>query len=336
MPEKLKRKKQQSLLPTELLSTLESSDKLASSKRRKQFTSHTLPKSLATKSQFDIQTNLIESRILLQRALTCFDDGDGDGDGDTNLSQLLEELQTELVTARYALCAHILKNDEDDDQDENDDSQGENNKNEKYSDDTFQTPYNKLQAYWKKVLNRHYDNMNITKRFNKKDSNSNAKFFDVVDQSFWSQVENTVQHNMILEQHSHSQVDLDNQNVKAKAMDTSKVQFDDTKIYQQMLQEYITLSSERNSNNASSLAEQRLKLASSKKKSNKEDDIDRRASKGRKIRYVVHEKLTNFTFPLQREVNSQIAMTDEDVLFKSMFGGALSRGRKKKVHAMYE
>ena len=29
-------------------------------------------------------------------------------------------------------------------------------------------------------------------------------------------------------------------------------------------------------------------------------DVDRRASKGRRIRYVVHEKLKHFTFPISR------------------------------------
>jgi len=45
--------------------------------------------------------------------------------------------------------------------------------------------------------------------------------------------------------------------------------------------------------------------------------VDRRASKGRKIRYAVNPKLVNFTFPVSRPE----PMIEEDVWFKSLFGG---------------
>ena len=45
--------------------------------------------------------------------------------------------------------------------------------------------------------------------------------------------------------------------------------------------------------------------------------VDRRASKGRKIRYTVHPKLVNFTFPLSRPE----PIISDDVWFKSLFGG---------------
>jgi protein AATF/BFR2 len=47
--------------------------------------------------------------------------------------------------------------------------------------------------------------------------------------------------------------------------------------------------------------------------------VDRRASKGRKIRYHVHEKLVNFTTPVEQE-GPQFAAQ----LFSNLFGG--SRG----------
>jgi protein AATF/BFR2 len=341
MPQKLKRKNNQNLLPTKLLSSLEQSDKQASTKRRKQFATHTLPKSLATKSLYEIQTNLVESRILLQRALTCCNDdvsntSIGSIDEDDNQEQIdkgLDTLLDQLVDARNSLCQHVLENDKDEasdseqsneTQDESDDNDGNN------STDQFQSHYDKLRNQWKKTLNRHYDNMNITKRYNKRDSNSNSKFFQVVDQSFWSQIENTVQHNMLLEEHSQVQKKEEGDKINnAKEKNIPPIVFDDSKIYQNMLQEYINLSTERNTNNAASMAEHRLKLASSARK-NKKEDVDRRASKGRKIRYVIHEKLLNFTFPLQREVNSQKnhVIMDEDVLFKSMMGGVMVKTKK--------
>lgn len=304
MPPSMKRKtQQQSILPTELISSLEESDRKASKKRKKQFNSHTLPKSLATKSLYNIHTNLIECRILLQRALTgCNDDICLDGNNEsTRTSEGLEKLLSRLLNARDILCKQVLK------------------KGSNANDDNDVEDYEKLQQQWKTTLNRQHDNLNITKRFNSK-QDSHSKFFQVVDQSFWTQIENTVQHNKILDQ----QVQINEDS------DRTKISFDDSKIYQHMLQEYITLSTERSSNNATSIAEHRLKLASTNKKKNK-DDVDRRASKGRKIRYVVHEKLQNFTFPLQREVSGKNhVIMDEDVLFKSMMGG-VSINRKAKI-----
>ena len=45
--------------------------------------------------------------------------------------------------------------------------------------------------------------------------------------------------------------------------------------------------------------------------------VDTRASKGRKIRYDVHEKLVNFMAPVD---TSQITDEAKDQLFKSLFG----------------
>ena len=314
----MKRKSQQSLLPTDLISSLEESDKKASKKRKKQFNSHTLPKSLATKSLYNIHTNLIECRILLQRALTSSDDEKAldqekdDSDNDSlRTNKGLERLLSRLVNAREMLCKKVLDKPSSSSNDEEDDG----------NDDG--SAYNKLQKQWKKVLNRQHDNLNITKRINNK-KDSNSKFFQVVDQSFWSQIENTVQHNKILDQHSQIQKDDSGGEDNMKPI----VSFNDSKIYQHMLQEYITLSTERSTNNATSMAERRLKLASSNKKTTKHD-YDRAASKGRKIKYVVHEKLQNFTFPLQREAAGTNHMVmDEDVLFKSMMGGVSQRKKK--------
>jgi hypothetical protein len=372
MPQKLKRKQTlntTSALPTRLLSSLEESDKRASTKRRKQFTSHTLPKSLATKSSYDIHTNLIESRILLQRTLTNYSDYAADADGDAstssngnddeNIEKGLNKLLDKLVEARNMLCGHTIRSSKDGDDeegsnsdesnetkdesdDEDDNNNNNNNDDDDDDDDKFQKDYNKLQKKWKTTLNRHYENMNISKRYNsKRDAKQNSKFFQVVDQSFWSQIENTVQHNMLLEEHTQiknkNDDDLDSSTSDGIPNDnksnTITLAFDDSRIYQHMLQEYITLSTERTTSNATSMAEHRLKLASSKanRKTNKED-IDRRASKGRKIRYVVHDKLKNFTFPLQREVNrftsgqnTTHAIMDENVLFKSMMGGVFMK-----------
>jgi len=54
-----------------------------------------------------------------------------------------------------------------------------------------------------------------------------------------------------------------------------------------------------------------------KNKKSNTNTVDRRASKGRKIRYTVNPKLVNFTFPIERAE----PMIGNDVWFKSLFGG---------------
>ena len=143
--------------------------------------------------------------------------------------------------------------------------------------------------------------------------------------------------------------------------DDRVLSFDDSKLYQLMLKDFISNSSGGSFSNGHSNkraesgfdpaheAAERLKRAMRKKSgggdldlaslltsagdtdgmqntlsastgsnaNSKKSTVDRRASKGRKIRYVVHPKLVNFTFPIARKE----PMIPEDVWFKSMFGG---------------
>jgi protein AATF/BFR2 len=50
----------------------------------------------------------------------------------------------------------------------------------------------------------------------------------------------------------------------------------------------------------------------------KKNNVDRKASKGRKIRYTVHDKLQNFMFPIPT-VNPSSVTIDSDRLFASLF-----------------
>jgi protein AATF/BFR2 len=58
-------------------------------------------------------------------------------------------------------------------------------------------------------------------------------------------------------------------------------------------------------------------MPAKRNKTAKTTAVDRRASKGRKIRYAVVPKLVNFTFPVSRPEPT----ISEDVWFKSLFGG---------------
>lgn len=61
-----------------------------------------------------------------------------------------------------------------------------------------------------------------------------------------------------------------------------------------------------------------LSINGIQKKTTNANIVDRRASKGRKIRYTVNPKLVNFTFPVDRNT----PMIKEGTWFKSLFGGA--------------
>jgi hypothetical protein len=99
-----KRKRSSNPGVDDILSSLESSDRKAA-KLRSQISTASLPRSLAAKSQVDIQTNLMECRILMQRALTSLpqvsdDDEDGEGHGDSeDMGASLDKLMSLLVNA---------------------------------------------------------------------------------------------------------------------------------------------------------------------------------------------------------------------------------------------
>lgn len=295
MSSKRKRSSKNSL-PTDILSSLESSDRKAAKLRKSQLSTETLPRSHAAKSQVDIQTNLIECRILIQRALTALpqvyvsDEEDLDQKKEQDAQDKLDNLLSTLVDARRSLFSTLLQKEKD--------SSDEDTASESESDDedSLESVYSKMRKTWKTTLNKHHANVHLQNQQNKNK-------FQVVDQSFWTQIENNVKHSAILDE-------AQSQEQGANA----SLGFEDSKLYQHMLQDYIALSAERGKDNAAVAAAERLKR-SMKKKTKK--DVDRRASKGRKIRYVVHEKLQNFTFPINRPA----ATMTEDVLFKSMFGG---------------
>lgn len=90
--------------------------------------------------------------------------------------------------------------------------------------------------------------------------------------------------------------------------------YDDTDFYHTQLRELIEYKTS-SSNNVNEVAKQFAELQKLRKKMKK--TVDTRASKGRKIRYVVHNKLVSFMAP-----NESASWTDEqkDELFKSLFG----------------
>lgn len=140
-----------------------------------------------------------------------------------------------------------------------------------------------MTPYWDTVL----------EKWRKKTTQDTTKQFKVVNQSILSQVDGVL---------------LDEQRVKRKAhLMSDESVYDDSKFYQQLLKEYIESTGEINQN---SLQQQR--------KRRKSKLVDRKASKGRKLRYVVHPKLEHFMFPNPKP------LVDSTELFRSLFGQNLT------------
>lgn len=270
----------------EIISSLESKDRYAAKLRRVQISNDELPKSSAAKSEIEIHSQLIESRLLIQRAFTTISNvGENIDLPNTEIiTSRLNDLFSSLVGTRRTLCSHMFENNS------NPEAQLDQEGDEI---SRLDKEYSTLKESWKSTFNKHHAKVHLQNQ-------SDQKKFKVIQQSFWTQVQNTARQSSMLG-NSNDQ----NNN------------YDDSKLYHQMLQEYITSSSEKGKANINIATSARLKRSLSKKITKK--DIDRRASKGRKIRYIVHEKLTNFTFPTKRDES----ILDEDVLFRSMFGGAV-------------
>mmetsp|Transcript_14606 Transcript_14606/g.31781 ORF Transcript_14606/g.31781 Transcript_14606/m.31781 type:complete len:384 (+) Transcript_14606:87-1238(+) len=376
-----KKRSQTSLFST--LASIDETDKSAT-KRRKQSQLHSLQQSRAAADQTKLNGILLELRILTQRCLTegsgaTADDADADADGttdgDASNSRVKEEVDAlleNLLVARRDLMGHQLGDDADDndatqkkdvdyaslitkkdgndetssDEESSTDSSSGKNNNSKLNKQ-LNNEYTSLQNHWKSTLNKHHSNLALHSGMSVNSSKFQSKAVDV---SFWEQVQGGMEHDRFKQRR------VEDDDSGGSSMEN--LQFDDSKLYQQMLKDFISSSQ---SNGASTKtnkrgmmmdpaqeAASRLKRAMRKKSGGgadidltslltegttandsnfvsaqnvammkKKAAVDRRASKGRKIRYAVLPKLVNFTFPVSRPE----PMIKEDVWFKSLFGG---------------
>ncbi|TMW68434.1 hypothetical protein Poli38472_005902 [Pythium oligandrum] len=141
-----------------------------------------------------------------------------------------------------------------------------------------------------------------------------AKKFKAVNQDILAQVESVLADPQRVKRKAHAPVDTEGENGNTTAEDDSddmqldELMYDDSDFYQQLLKEFIE------SGGGNGAQEALLRRQNRKKKKN----VNRKASKGRVIRYTVHPKLENFMFP-EPYPASQL---DVDELFRSLFGQA--------------
>eukprot|EP00980_Cylindrotheca_fusiformis_P000229 scaffold52_cov183-Cylindrotheca_fusiformis.AAC.8 len=263
--------KKRNLSVFDAIQELESEDVKAETRRRKRSTTDQI-RAQAANSQTKIYNHLVECRILFQRALNSLENEERSDDLKVQCDVLLESL----LEGRSQLVSGVA------------DADG------KYSalvqgqrsdlDDVLIEEYNACKQRWKQVLDKRHADLKLQSGITAKSQ------FRVMDSSFWEQVEGTVEY--------------EKQRVDSNE---DKPEFDDSKVYQQLLKEFVATSANGDTG---------TRPVRSKKSKKKE--VDRRASKGRKIRYREIPKLVNFTFPLSRATNSNL---DQDEWFRSLFGG---------------
>lgn len=161
----------------------------------------------------------------------------------------------------------------------------------------LQLEYEQHRSVWKEVLDRRHREVRLHAG-----AAQQKQQFRVLDASFWQQIEATVQHERL-------------RNPSAKG------EFDDNKVYQQLLKDFVANAT--NHTNGVSVPLSR----SNKTKANKVP-VDRKASKGRKLRYTELSKLRQFTFPISR-TSAGTELLDEDAWFRSLLGGASNRTPSK-------
>ena len=257
------------------------------------------------------------------------------------------------------------EDDEDSSSSSNDESSSNNNVKKNLTKQ-LQSEYTSLSRQWKTVLNKHHSNLALHSGMSVNSSKFQSRAVDV---SFWEQVQSSLEHDLFKLRSTQTTTtthdDGEGDTSNGDGGNRNRLEFDDSKLYQQQLKDFISQSSSSGTSGKTNKrgmtidpateAATRLKRAIRKKTGGDDVDlsslltsddptstaldsngllaamkkkrasnsnggsssVDRRASKGRKIRYTVNPKLVNFTFPVARKE----PMISDDVWFKSLFGG---------------
>lgn len=112
----------------------------------------------------------------------------------------------------------------------------------------------------------------------------------------------------------------------AKTLQSTEI-YDDTDFYHQLLRELIEFKT--TTTNPAEVSKQYSELEKLRKKMKK--IVDTRASKGRKIRYVVHKKLVNFMAP---NPNSEWTDESRNELYSSLFGKSDKANDENNVNSI--
>mmetsp|Transcript_1175 Transcript_1175/g.2567 ORF Transcript_1175/g.2567 Transcript_1175/m.2567 type:complete len:366 (-) Transcript_1175:35-1132(-) len=365
MAKKQQKRSSSALSLFDAVSQLDEQDSRADVKRRR--TAHSqIEKARQVQTQTKIYHSLMETRILLQRAVVATTDSSkrtspessSSEENDDDVQNFCDALLTKLLEARRKLTATDRKNshrkpyddmiqNENENENEEIDSSVDDDEDKVLQSElqtTLQNEYDECREEWKTVLNRRHKDLKLqsggltAKMMSKQQNSTSGGAFQVMDASFWQQVE-SVREYEDLRRRQHQQQQDEEESETAPTTSILEL-FDDSKVYQQLLKDFVSQStSAAASNNPSgngtlqhsTTRSRNDKHNKTKNKGNKKK-VDRRASKGRKLRFNEIPKLVNFTFPLSRgsgsgsgSGTSTTNFLNQDEYFQSLFGGSVSK-----------
>jgi hypothetical protein len=256
----------------------------------------------AAQSQVDIYQSLVECRILLQRCRldhSAIDTADEQAQQQevAQEQELCDKVLRNLIQARDQLNHRRQRQQQQNHDDDDDDDDEERNSNIDVISAHLQKAYAEDRVAWKEVLDRRHKDVRLHA------GAVTSKQFRSLDASFFDQVEAAVEH-------EKTRFGLNRGNAEDAEEEDNGV--DDSRLYQQILKDFVGSSSTQSSSAANGLP---IRSSSSKKV-----NVDRKASKGRKVRYTEIPKLVHFTFPLSRPETD----LETNAWFRSLFGGAVA------------
>ena len=323
---------------------------------------------------------LLENLLVARRELLGDQlDNSGDKDDNSDTEDVEEKKKDEVDYAKLIQQQDTKKSEDDNDESsstsEEDDEDSSSSSNDEPSSSNnikknltkqLQSEYTSLSQQWKTILNKHHSNLALHSGMSVNSSKFQSRAVDV---SFWEQVQSSLEHDLFKLRSTQTTTtthdDGEGDTSNGDGGNRNRLEFDDSKLYQQQLKDFISQSSSSGTSGKTNKrgmtidpateAATRLKRAIRKKTGGEDVDlsslltsddptstaldsngllaamkkkrasnsnggsssVDRRASKGRKIRYTVNPKLVNFTFPVARKE----PMISDDVWFKSLFGG---------------
>jgi hypothetical protein len=296
---------------------LETQDRRADGKRHQQ-QREDQQRAQQVQQQTKIYHHLVESRILLQRAIQTSNKRNPHiNEAETNATSTMSKFQDscndlleQLLVTRSQLSG--FGNPIEQDPNYYRDILLSSHSTSRLSD-TLQAEYEQHREQWKQILNQRHKSLRLH-------SGVTAKWtqFRVMDASFWQQVEATVEYEAI----------------RSNSNNGHRV-VEDSKVYQQLLKEFVTSHAMQTGTDAATAAAERLRLAQrrsqkERRKLLKSGTVDRRASKGRKLRIKEIPKLVNFAFPLSRPASTSLNHLNEDEYFQSLFGGSATATKKSR------
>lgn len=255
-------------------------------------------KSKAAKSQLRLHHKLMELRILLQRYMSQVSQQQLHN-SDKEILQVTEQIRNTLLLARRTML--------------NNHQQETTPIDASEAELVLVSDYEKArEEQWKPVLNQHQRALRIRSGAASSSSKQagSSQQFRVMDPTFWDHIENVIAQ----EQLFPTAISIEDPSRQQK--DGNGMIYMDGKLYSHMLQDFIASSSTSDdaSTSTGTTTLKAMQLTMQKQLRNKKK-VDRKASKGRKIRYKVHDKMTHYTFPVFRPTP---AISEQD-WFPSLF-----------------